>query len=196
MSEYFTSLTKTDQDSLLHLITSVKRNGSLKFLEIGTFGGATARGIKHFCDQRGVELEYWGIDSAAHPGFNSSFQPGPPFPGAKFVLGDSAEVFMQVEDDYDAIFLDACHCFNHVILETVHYHKRVRLGGTLIYHDTGDHVQHKYRDPHGPEHHYFYNSVIAALEAIRWPWPGWEVILDRADNKEGYGGITAFGRVK
>lgn len=183
MSEYFTSLTAVDRDALLDACKEGVREGKLKLLEVGVFGGATARGIKDFCDQNGIALDYWGVDNGAHPGFNGSFQPNIPFPGAKFIKGDSVEVTHQLPNDFNVIFLDGCHCFNHVILETIHYSKKVVSGGFLIHHDTSPFAQHKYRDPHGPDTLLFYNSVELALEELAWSWLGWweqrEGIFDR-----------------
>lgn len=170
----------------------------LRFLEVGTYQGSTARAIKEFCDNQGTELEYWGIDSGAHPTFREQqYMPRIPFPDAHMVIGDSAEVFHLVPPSFDVVFLDGCHCFNHVVLDTLHYGDRVTWNGYLMYHDTDPRFEQTMRDPHGPENALFSNSVNAALEALRMmDHPNWRLAFPPKFEPEAtFGGITVFQHI-
>ena len=97
------------------------------------------------------------------------------------VIGDSAEVFNQVPDGLDLVWVDGCHCFNHVVLDTLHYEKRVRPGGFICYHDINPFGQgllneHQYHGPDIPE---FALAVTDALSAIRFPWGTWQYFMQK-----------------
>jgi hypothetical protein len=180
----FGALTAKDVDVLLCVLAEY-RNRPMRFLEIGVFTGQTARGIRDFCAQNNVALEYWGIDSGVQNDGK------PPFEGANMIVGDSAESAHLVPDILEVVLSDSCHCFNHVILETVLYGQKVSEGGFFLHHDTAPHCQKTMRDPHGPDHHRFYNSVNEALRSIRWPWPEWEPWEASYDPSTPWGGMTA-----
>lgn len=161
-----------------------------RFLEIGVLTGQTARGIKQFCDENKVALEYWGIDPVSPETHN---QPREPFPGAHFVQGDSVESFHLVPLDLDIVLCDGCHCINHVMLETIHYGDRTVNGGWLLFHDTNECIQHTMRDPHGPDISQFYNSVNRAHELLKFPFYPWRRRMETTDNHlRKWGGMSAF----
>lgn len=163
----------------------------LKVLEVGTFLGDTSNEIKKYCDRHEIALEFWGIDSGSHPDFHGQ-KPPLPFEGANMVIGDSAEVFHLVPDGFDVVLLDGCHCVNHVILDTIHYSRKVRSGGFLLFHDTSPEIQHTMKDPHGPDIPEFHNSVLLAIQMMRWPQQGWWLRQDRFQKGAPWGGMRAY----
>lgn len=195
MSEFFTSLTKTDVETILSTI-AMASNGKdcIRFCEVGTFGGATARGIKHWCDQHGVKLEYHAVDDSSHPGFEGNNRAGAPFDGAIFHDGKSWEVAHRVPFDCDVILIDGDHSFNGVILDTMWYSERVKLNGYLMYHDCSPSVQYTFREQYGPDIPRFRNCVNDALILIRWPFKGWQLIVDRYDGDADFGGMRVYQR--
>lgn len=182
----FGSQTDVDVATIFKTIDSAHRAKELRFLEVGVFGGDTARGVKEWCDEREIRLEYWGIDNAAQ-GANI-----PPFPEAHYVLGDSAEVFHLIPDGFDAVLIDGCHCVNHVILDTIHYGRRVRPGGYLLFHDTSPEIQQTMKDPHGPKIPEFHNSVLLAHRLMYWPHLGWREVFNDYKRGAPWGGITVY----
>lgn len=128
-----------------------------RVLEIGVCHGDTSRGIKAFldglgwCDRQGNDrpfpLDFWCIDNQRDKPIEA------PFPGANLVLGPSEEVYPQIPrgEGFDFVFVDGCHCLNHVALDFLHYGDMVRPGGFLMFHDMAPQTQNK-RDyqGHGP----------------------------------------------
>lgn len=156
-------------------------------VETGTHNGGTARGFLKWANSNKVELVYYGIEAGA------ICVPISPFHGANLIVGDSVEVYEQIPTlGMDLIFLDSCHCLNHVILETIHYSKLVRPGGFLVFHDTAPHIQHTMKDPHGPNTAAFHNSVNLALATIWFPWVPWSLVADRYDKDSPIGGMRVY----
>lgn len=143
-------------------------NGPVRVLEIGMHDGGTARGIENWAKAAEFNLEYIGIDPD-----DGTKRPRYVPKGGKVIIGDSAEVFNQVPDDIDLVWVDGCHCRNHIILDTFHYAPKVRVGGFICFHDVNPACQgwgHQYHGPDSPE---FSVDVVAALKLIRFPWEGW-----------------------
>ena len=144
-----------------------------KICEIGMHDGNTARGIENFLKAQGVSMTYWGIDPLTEEvNKRPRYRPA----NCLEIIGDSAEVFNQVPDQLDLVWVDGCHCRNHVILDTVNYESKVRPGGFICYHDINPFGQgllneHQYHGPNIPE---FALAVTEALRLIRFPWAPWQ----------------------
>lgn len=143
------------------------RFGTVKLLEVGTCGGYTALGISKFCDSRGYTFEYHGIDGAC----------GAPHPGTMpknytFWMGDSAELFESMTaDGFSVLFIDACHCSNHVMLDFLNYSPKVMVGGYVLFHDTNpsprwNGVHDNHWQGHGPNTPAFNIAVRAGLKKL------------------------------
>lgn len=183
------NLTQVDAGILELVLLEVIPKGVVRFLEIGMHTGETARGVKEYVERRGAELQYCGIDNG------TLCKVEPPFTGALVLKGDSAEVFPFAPEEVDVVFVDGCHSFNHVILDSFHYGPRVCLGGFLIYHDTSPQIQHTMREATGPAHALFYNSVNAALNAMRMRQDSrWQLFKEGHEPGATIGGMTVFQR--
>lgn len=159
---------------------------TVRILEIGAHDGGTALGIKRYVESHGAGLEYYGIepDRARTPFI---------WPGATLINGDSAEVFNQIPGDLDLVWVDGCHCMNHVILDTVHYAPKVRNFGFICYHDTNPESQGIDKQHyHGPDIPEFSVAVNRALMAIRWPWGPWEAFRESYPLDQPRCGTRAF----
>jgi hypothetical protein len=179
------SMTRTDMDVMDEVLTQFS-NRPVMFLEVGFNEGNTSRGILAKCREQNTILNYWGIDSGA------ICNPKLPFPEAKIIIGDSAEVFHLAPCDFDVVFIDGCHCMNHVIMDTVHYGSKVKSGGYLMFHDTSPELQHTMRQTHGPDIPEFYSSVITAHKAMHFPFPGWTLVYDKYEPGAKIGGMRVF----
>ncbi len=158
----------------------------IKVCEIGCHDGGTALGIKRYVESKGCQLEYYGIDPDVH---RIAFA----WPDAHLINGDSAEVFHLVPDQLDLVWVDGCHCKNHVILDTVNFSPKVRNFGFICYHDTNPAIQGVgEKQYHGPDTPDFMVCVNEALRAIRWPWGAFELFKQAHPTDQWGCGTTAY----
>lgn len=185
------AMTQTDAGVLEAVLDAVvdRHRRKLSFLEIGVFAGGTARGVLEWCKTRGYELHYVGVEAGA------ICKPEVPFEGARLVVGDSIIVWKDIDDMFDCAFIDGDHGGNHVILDTLHYGAKVKVGGMLLFHDTAPEIQHDMREAEGPDHPWWYNSVLDAHRLMKFPFPNWE--LFKADYEKGsrIGGMQAYRKI-
>jgi len=184
----FGSILEEDAQVIEATLSELVPRGKIKWLEIGMFAGGTGRGVRDYCEARGVAFEYWGIDA----GYIT--EPVVPFPGAVVIKGRSEEVFPRVPDGFDGIFIDGCHCRNHVILDTLNYAPKVNPGGFLLFHDAGPSAQGKDKQPCGPDIPEFAISTLAAFEVMGWPRPGWNLFMEKYREGAPLGGVRSYRR--
>lgn len=145
----------------------------VRICEIGAHDGGTALGIKRYVESHGATLEYWGIEPDIHR---------VPFiwPGGTLIQEDSATAWAKVPVELDLVWVDGCHCKNHVIMDTVNFSPKVRNFGFILYHDINPHIQGVgEKQPCGPVDVPEFNVFVnGALEAIRWPWGAWELFRE------------------
>jgi len=186
---HYGSITPEDADVIELTLAQLVPLGKVKWLEIGMFRGGTGIGVRNFLAARNVALEWWGIDA----GYITD--PGIPFPGANVIKGRSELVYPSVPDDFDGIFIDGCHCRNHVILDTMNYAPKVKVGGFLLFHDTSPFAQGKDKQPCGPDVPEFWISTLAAFELMRWPFPGWTLFAEKWQEGLPLGGVRSYQKV-
>ncbi len=157
-------------ESCLEKLCAPGLETTIKVCEIGCHDGGTALGIKRYVESHGCKLEYYGIEPDKD---RQQFYWGA---GCTIINADSTEVFNKVPYDLDLVWVDGCHCFNHVVLDTLHYAKRVRNFGFMCYHDINPKIQRVgEKQYHGPDIAEFMVCVNDALAAIRFPWAPWEL---------------------
>jgi len=182
----FGEMTMADCAVMEKVLEMFRTQDTLRFLEVGTYRGGTACAVKEWCQQKGLLLEYWGIDNGALR------EMAAPFREAHFVAGDSTVVFPEIPHGLDVAFIDGDHGGNAVILDTLHFGKRVRIGGVLLFHDTAPHIQQTMREAQGPDHPWWYNSVLAAHALMGFPTDAWKLIYDECDPSAKIGGMQAY----
>lgn len=114
-------------DELLLIIK--QEFGYVSALEIGVFGGATARGIANRCKEIDCPIYIAGVD--VKPG-DFEF----PTPDYAYYQEDSMDAWRKINGTYNCLFLDGCHCVNHVICDFLNYSPLVEVGGYILLHDT------------------------------------------------------------
>lgn len=182
----FGSITEVDAQVIEATLEQLVPLGSVKWLEIGMFQGGTGIGVRDFLAAKGVALEWWGIDA----GYIT--EPVVPFPGATVIKGRSEEVYPSVPDDFDGIFIDGCHCRNHVILDAFNYGSKVKKGGFLLFHDTSPFAQGKDKQPCGGDSPEFYISTLSAFELMGWPLAGWVPFMEKYHDNLPFGGVRSY----
>lgn len=156
------------------------RGRPVRVLEIGMHDGGTARGIENFVKSWALALEYVGID----PDDGTSRPRYVPENGI-VIIGDSADVFNRVPFGFDLVWVDGCHCMNHVMLDTIHYAPCVRPGGFMLFHDVNPRGQGSHHQYHGPDTPEFGLATDMAHEAIRFPWAPWTKFMESWPTEEG-----------
>lgn len=145
----------------------------VRICEIGAHDGGTALGIKRFVEAHGATLEYWGIEPDKDRVWFA-------WPGANLINEDSATAWTKIPDNLDLVWVDGCHCFNHVVLDTLHFSPKVRNFGFLCFHDINPQIQGVgEKQPCGPADVPEFNVFVnGALQAIRFPWGAWEIFRE------------------
>lgn len=176
-------LQNQDVDVLEGSLFCLKVRGTVRILEIGTYDGRTANGMKAFLRACGADIEYWGID----PWLLG--KETIPFDGAHIITGRSEQSFHLVPDDFDLILVDGNHVRNAVILDVFNYSSKVVAGGFMVFHDTGKDIQGKdfsgYCVPDCPNIPEFCTSVLAAFDLIGWPWEPWTLFAETDESAHG-----------
>jgi len=195
-------LTDTDveliMESLSMLVERFGREETLKVMEVGVCRGKTSRGIKHELDRLRAVYEYWAVDSGAGMAGNVL----PPFEGCRLVIGNSEESYMEFPDDLHWVFIDGCHCINHVMLDILHYAPKVRDGGLIVLHDTSPLAQACNRHPpdyqkHGPRHADFGTAILAAFDKLDVEHRrDMQLVRSAQDEDACWGGVSVFKKVK
>ena len=214
-------------EKTIDLITQREFIGQeINITEIGIFDGQTARGLYEYVTTRhygsasanpsdGVmkdntyKCNYTAIDNEKDKLIKL------PFPECKFIRGNSNEVYNQIPDESQhLIFIDGCHNFPSVVQDFFCYERKIKKGGYMAFHDTGDHIQ-PFKDYQGvgsKDDQDMYISVKKALERIglmteifrtapdgskyfECKFYGWKLIFHEADITDPAGGITVFKKL-
>lgn len=188
------SITNADAEVMDATILKLLLMLRIKVLEIGMFRGGTGLGIKNFAALHGLEVKYWGVDA----GYIND--PVIPFDGATVIKGKSEEVVDDLPDDFHLIFVDGCHCRNHVILDTFNYSEKVVPGGFMVFHDTHPLEQGIGRQPCGDlinsDKPRFCTNVLNTFEIIHWPWPPWVLFMENYDREWNIGGMRSYQKTQ
>lgn len=196
-------------EATLRLILDVNRD-VINITEVGLFNCATAIGICEFLQENGViSIDYTGIDSEKDKPIN-------PPSWMNYIKGSSNEVYYKLKDNsQDLIFIDANHSFASVIADFYCYASKVKENGYFVFHDVGKHIKpmsgYQSGEVDNPDS---YVSVRKALQAIglfsgdssgrtldftydfyRADVTNWELIYDRADEMDEFGGICVFKKM-
>lgn len=178
----------TLEKSLDVLISTFKKS-HLIILEIGMYYGNTINAIKKRLDSLQVDAEYWSVDT----GTDLTKQEHP-FKDCKIIIGDSSEVFVYAPDNLHWVFVDGCHCINHVMLDFIHYGNKLIDGGIIVFHDSSPVCQGRSYCGHGPKRFQPFN--VAVLEAFKqiniMNNKNFTLLFEDYDPQKKFGGITVF----
>jgi hypothetical protein len=199
-------MTDTDRATLRTTIENVcdsLDSEFLHFLEIGTYNGSTAWGVKNVTNNSGKHLDYYGVDTMTHDAVL--------FPEANMIYGDSTKIFYLVPNcRFDILFIDGPHCTTNCMLDFLNFAPKVKVGGLILFHDASPASQCKL--PFSPEkiaeyekggfeipiHEEFGTAVTIALEKLGLS-TGARTDYELVSNNwswEPYGGISIYRKVK
>ena len=117
----------TDKEGALidDLLLDIKNKfGEIRFLEIGTCGGGTTRGVYQRAAELGCPVHCEGVDNVA--GYCMADPPADYI----FHAGDSMDMWSKIQGrDFNLLFVDGCHCLNHAMCDFLNYSPFVAVGG-------------------------------------------------------------------
>lgn len=193
-------------EKTIDLLLSESDDININVLEVGCYGGDTGKGIFEYIFSKKRIPIITGIDNNKDGEKNR-------FKYDKLIIGDSSEVYNQLEDNSQhLIFIDGCHCFAHVISDFFCYAGKVKKGCFIAFHDTGKHINTFNDFQHGCENNPdAYISVRKALNKIGLlndkfdisssyihhtiSRTNWDLIFDEADETNEAGGVTVFKKL-
>jgi hypothetical protein len=178
----------------------------MNITEIGIFDGQTARGIYQYVtrkawatNEENIEIgcNYTAIDN------NKDKEVLKPFPECNLIIGNSNEVYNQLEDESQhLILIDGNHSFPYIISDYYCYKNKVKIGGFLCFHDTSPQAQGKDWQRMGSEQDPdMYISVLKALKEVgllnEWEREPneFELTFNEFDPNDNAGGFMVFKRL-
>lgn len=200
-------MTDTDRAtmcSVLSIMCDTLPRQTLNFLEIGTYNGSTAYGVKAVVEAKGKGLNYWGIDTLSHDTVL--------WPEANMIIGDSTKIFYQVPNlPFDILFIDGPHCTTNCMLDFLNFSPKVKVGGLILFHDASPASQTKLPFPQHKIEEYekggfeipiydeFGTAVLTALEKLGLYPDSRRTDYELVEHKwsrEPYGGISIYRKLK
>ncbi len=198
-------MTDTDRATLRTTVAGMcdSISSTLNFLEIGTFNGSTAWGVKAVAEGRGKRINYYGVDTMTHDTVL--------WPQATMVIGDSTKIFYRVPNvPFDILFIDGLHCTTNCMLDFLNFAPKVKIGGLILFHDSSPASQCKLPftpekiaeyEKGGfeiPEHEEFGTAVLISLQKLGLD-PRARTDYELVSNNwswEPYGGISIYRKLR
>ena len=187
-------LTNTDvsqvEKSLVLLRDVFNGKCHINLLEIGIRDGSTTRKIDEKLRELGVkDYTLWAIDNEKDRRIRK------PFDGCELVIGNSEECFDQVPELH-WVFIDACHCVNHVMLDFLNYGYKVVKNGFLLFHDTSPSAQGNHYQKHGPKSPDFCIATHRAFDKLDiFHRRDWDFVSNEYDDTREFGGVAIFKKL-
>lgn len=192
------AITPTDSAILIRSLnrTAARFGEGMQLTEIGIFKCETTRGIIDTLKPKLKDFTVWGVDSARiHHGDEKKLNP--PTEHFKLVLAESTEAHHLLPATLHWVFIDACHCANHAMLDFLNFGSHVPVGGEVLFHDVSPLVEGKFYQRHGPEIPDFAFAVRTAIDRLGLHYrTDWELVEEGWDDNPTKGGVAVFRRTK
>jgi hypothetical protein len=136
---------------------------TIRFLEIGVFGGGTVSGVARWGNDNGCPVFASGVDFA-------QWKPSPaPLPDYDFHDCDSMDAWRNIKGKYNFLFVDGCHCVNHSMCDFLNYSPFVVLNGYCLFHDTAKPSFGEHQEAWPQDHSYAGKppSVLGVREGLQ-----------------------------
>jgi hypothetical protein len=106
---------------------------------------------------------------------------------AHIIYKETAQAILEIERPLNYVFIDACHCLEHVKVDFEAIENRVAQGGLVAFHDTAIASQNKYPQWDGkPVQVRRFLEESGLFGGTR---TGWRLVVDDKDNGVG---LTIF----
>lgn len=185
-------LTDTDVKQIeysLDIVSQSFKDYHVNLLEIGILRGHTSRGVRSYLQKIGMtNYSYWAMDVQ---------NVKKPFEECNLVIGKSEESYMLVPDDLHWVFIDGCHCVNHVMLDFLNYGYKIVKGGIIAFHDTSPSAQGNHFQKHGPRIPDFHIATHMAFDKLKiFERSDWQLVSNKYDEAREWGGVAVFQKTE
>lgn len=192
------SMSEAEYDFMDRLIVKVGvQFGEVRFLEIGVCGGETVRGIVDVCKRMKWPITATGVDCLEH------YKPTPP-PDCPytFYCGDSMDQWRHIDQSFNLLLIDGCHCVIHSMCDFLNYSPLVVVGGYCLFHDTAV-PKDQYEQIPFPQDHSFAGKdpgklgvreglkKLGLLQGYRIDW----TLIEEVPSPDGVMGAILFQKV-
>lgn len=122
---------EVEYDLIDEILNRIKNEfGSIRFLEIGVCGAGTVRGVYRRAREINCKVHCAGVDF-------EGYRPNPEADKEyDFYAGDSMDMWRHIDDKFNFLLVDGCHCVNHSMCDFLNYSPMVVVGGYCLFHDT------------------------------------------------------------
>ena len=194
-----------DSDTIEKHLESFCNESMVVVCELGIERGHTGNMIVSILKKLGVPcVKYYGVDNLNYHKWehntktekNIDFQ----HPEMIFVEGDYRALSSLEEIDFG--FIDACHCAECVFHDSIAMSKKIKVGGSMAFHDTSLRLQYPNINGLRPDAWQHYDSgrsvrpinVVEGIMMARGKWSGeWELVMQTGDDLS-WGGIRIYGK--
>ncbi len=131
MTKRYGTMEEVEADYLDGLLDRLKREfGEIRMLEIGVFNADTVRGVYRRGKEIDCPVQCSGVDWVF-------YDPNPsPDPNYDFHAGDSMDAWRTINQRYNLLVVDGCHCIAHSSQDFLNYSPFVVVNGYCLFHDT------------------------------------------------------------
>jgi len=195
----------SDSDALEKHLDSFCNESRVAICELGIERGHTGNAMVAYLKSIGVPVvKYYGIDNFNYHRWdqvsdkekNLDFQ----FQEMTFIEGDYKK--LELLEQLDFAFIDACHCAECVFHDSIAMSKRIKIGGSMAFHDTSILLQYPNESGKRADAWQHYDSgrsvrpinVVEGIMMARGKWSGeWELVMQTGDDLS-WGGIRIYGK--
>jgi len=169
----------------------------LKTCEVGLYSGLTSKAICDYLFYKKRRINaHIGIDNGKDGELMTNFPDS-----ARFINMSSSEAYKHIPDNSQHfIFIDANHSFPYVVSDIFCYEEKVKIGGYLLFHDTGEHIKqftgYQLGDKNSPDSYISVRRALKRTGLLDDELYGWRKIFDEADIEDEMGGICVFKKYK
>jgi hypothetical protein len=182
-------------EKTLDLVCDQFPEGVINTTELGVRDGNTSRGIHNYLTAKRRVNFHTGIDN------NHDMPVVKPFEGCHIIIGNSIEVYNELQDDsQNFIFIDACHSYPMTLADFLVYSGKVRKGGYAAFHDCGEQIK-PMTDYQGmgsrddPDMYISCRKAVKRLGLLDGKCEGWKLVFDEYDPSFHTGGVVVVKRI-
>jgi hypothetical protein len=191
-----------DSDSIESHLNCFFNESRVVVCELGIERGHTGNAIISVLKRGGVPIiKYYGIDNFNYHKWDQvekkeiDFQ----YDEMEFIEGDRNRIALIEEIDF--AFIDACHCAECVFQDSIAMSQKVKVNGSMAFHDTSLLGQYPNEKRESAWQHYDSGksirpiNVVEGINMARGKWKGnWELVLQTGDDLP-WGGIRIYRKI-